>query len=179
MLPSDGKMRGQLVFLFSLMVLLPTLSMGDTTNFCLVKGGDYYDKQNDKTIKEYFECPGPEDPADHTICCDQKCCPLRHIDSVMKVDIGVAMAISLTVIIVSVTTGIILIVCCFISSCPLYDTCAGGYKKRSGTGDILPFGEYDNDGRDTDPLTNGVKNNPKYYATSSDLKIKITKPDHV
>ena len=36
-------------------------------------------------FQEYFECPGPEDPSDHTVCCDQKCCPLRHIDSVMKV----------------------------------------------------------------------------------------------
>ena len=67
----------------------------------------------------------------------------------MKIDIRVAMAISLTVIILrwvteqidwklkitkiiinpgislSVTTGITLIICCFWSQCPLYDTCAG------------------------------------------------------
>ena len=79
------------------------------------------------SLQEWFECPGPEDPEDHTICCGQKCCPLRsliydtgnfswiiletrhilililesrHIDSVMKVDIRVAMAISLTVIVI-------------------------------------------------------------------------------
>ena len=112
---------------------------------------------------------------DHTICCEQNCCPVRHIDSVLRVDIRVAMIISITVIIISITTGISLIICCFWSQCPLYDTCAGGYKRR----DILPFGEYD--GSDTDLLTsNGhAKHNPKYYATASNVKIKVTKADHV
>jgi hypothetical protein len=94
---------------------------------------------------------------------------------VLRVDIKVAMVISITVI--SITTGITLIICCFWSSCPLYDTCAGGYKRR----DILPFGEYE--GSDTDLLTsNGhAKHNHKYYATASlsDVKIKVTKADHV
>ena len=93
----------------------------------------------------------------------------------LRVDIRVAMIISITVIIISITTSISLIICCFWSQCPLYDTCAGGYKRR----DNLPFGEYD--GSDTDLLTsNGhAKHNPKYYATASDVKIKVTKADHV
>eukprot|EP00092_Neocalanus_flemingeri_P027831 GFUD01030214.1.p1 GENE.GFUD01030214.1~~GFUD01030214.1.p1 ORF type:complete len:181 (-),score=53.32 GFUD01030214.1:650-1192(-) len=146
-----------------------------TASFCPVEGSDYYDKPEGKITKEFFECPGPDDPPDHTVCCEQNCCPVRHIDSVLRVDIRVAMAISITVIIISITTGITLIICCFWSNCPLYDTCAGGYKRQS----ILPFGEYD--GSDTDLLTsNGhAKHNPKYYSTASDVKIKVTKADHV
>ena len=37
------------------------------------------------SLQEYFECPGPDDPPDHTICCGQSCCPVRHIDSVLQV----------------------------------------------------------------------------------------------
>lgn len=143
-----------------------------TTSFCPVEGSDYYDKPEGKTIKEYFECPGPDDPLDHTICCEQNCCPVKHIDSVMRVDIRVAMVISITVIVISITTGITLIICCFWSNCPLYDTCAGGYKRR----DILPFGTYE--GSDTDLLA-GNGHNQKYYATASDVKIKVTKADQV
>lgn len=160
------------------MVILLVVLCGKTNSsasFCPVEGADYYDQPNHKTIKEFFECPGPEDPEDHTICCEQKCCPLRHIDSVMRVDIRVAMAISLTVIILSVTTGITLIVCCFWSNCPLYDTCAGGYKRTT----TLPFGDFH--GSDTDPLTGNGKHDPRFYTTAdpSDVKIKVTEADHV
>ena len=76
-------------------------------------------------FQEYFECPGPDDPPDHTICCGQSCCPVRHIDSVLQVklinknnlsfylewfveffsfffqvDIEVAMMISITIILI-------------------------------------------------------------------------------
>jgi len=155
-------------------VFLPSTVSG-TASFCQVEGSDYYDKPDGKTIKEYFECPGPDDPPDHTVCCEQNCCPVRHIDSVMNVDIRVAMVISITVILISITTGVTLIICCFWSDCPLYDTCAGGYKR----GDVLPFGDFD--GSDTNLITsNGhAKHNPKYFATASDVKIKVTKADHV
>ena len=38
-------------------------------------------------------------------------------------------AISLTVICVCVVTGIVIIICCFVSSCPCYDTLSGGWAK--------------------------------------------------
>jgi len=154
-------------------LLASTTAVSATTSFCPMEDSDYYDKPGGKTIKEYYECPGPEDPLDHTICCEKEsCCPVKHIDSVLRVDIRVAMAISITVIIISITTGITLIVCCFWSSCPLYDTCAGGYKRR----DILPFGTYE--GSDTDLLA-GNGHTQKYYSTASDVKIKVTKADKV
>jgi hypothetical protein len=39
------------------------------------------------------------------------------------------MIISLTVITTCILVGVIIIVCCFVSSCPLYDTCAGSWGK--------------------------------------------------
>lgn len=164
-------MRMSLCYLPCLVVMLVSC-VSCTTTFCPVEGSDYYDKPEGRTIKEYFECPGPDDPSDHTICCDQHCCPVRHIDSVLRIDIRWAMVISITVIIISITTGITLIICCFWSNCPLYDTCAGGYKRREG----LPFGSYE--GSDTDLLA-GHGAHQKYYATANDVKIKVTKADQV
>ena len=117
-----------------------------------------------------------DDPPDHTVCCEQNCCPVRHIDSVLRVDIKVAMIISIPVIFISITTGITLPSCCFWSKYPLNDTCTeGGYKRQ----DVLPFGDFY--GSDTNLITsNGhAKHNPKYFATASDVKIKVTKADHV
>ena len=93
----------------------------------------------------------------------------------MRLDIKVAMVISITVIFISISTGITLIICCFWSDCPLYDTCAGGYKRQ----DVLPFGGFE--GSDTNLIrSNGHgKQKPKYFATTSDVKIKVTKADHV
>ena len=152
----------------------PSTGHEDMT-FCPVEGSDYLDSsssdQEPREVREFFECPGPDDPPSHTVCCAAKCCSLQVIDSVLRVDIRIAMLISLTIIIVCILTGIILIICCFCSDCPLYDTCQGSYKRREG----LPFGDLDS--RDTDPLTS-IRNNPKYYATS-DVKIKVTQADHV
>merc|ERR1719373_1534691 len=47
----------------------------------------------------------------------------------MNLDIHVAMAISLTVISACVVTGIVIVICCFVSSCPCYDTLSGGWGK--------------------------------------------------
>ena len=99
-------------------------------------------------MQEYFECPGPDDPPDHAICCGQACCPVRHIDSVLQVDIQVAMVLSISIILASLATAATLVVCCFRHGCPLYDTCSGGYT-RTPAGD-LP-GEYE--GSDQDLLT--------------------------
>jgi len=141
--------------------------------FCPVAGAEYYDKENDETIQEYFECPGPDDPPNFTRCCDEKCCTLRHIDSVMGLDLPIAIALSVSVIIICIVLGITIIVCCFWSPCPMYDTCGGGYKRREGA---VPFGM---DYADTDPLTgNGATTATKYY-TAQDVDIKNGKPDHV
>lgn len=158
--------------------LLAFLSSGSATDdnsgvkFCPVVGSDYYDKSNDEVVQEFFECPGAEDPPYYTVCCAEKCCPVIHIDSVLGIDITIAMAISITVILLCLILGITMVVCCFWSPCPLYDTCGGGYKRRGGT---VPFGDLD--AADTDPLTsNGCT---KYY-TAQDVDCKVAeKAEHV
>merc|ERR1719499_1979717 len=95
---------------------------------CPVRDSLYYD-DNKNPVNEYFECPGPEDPPDHNRCCEDGCCPTVILDSIMNLDIHVAMAISLTVISACVVTGIIIVICCFVSSCPCYDTLSGGWGK--------------------------------------------------
>ncbi len=66
---------------------------------------------------------------DHNRCCDDRCCPTVVLDSVLQVDIRVAMVISLTVIAACVVVGVACVVCCFVSSCPLYDACSGTWEK--------------------------------------------------
>merc|ERR1712117_63460 len=153
--------------------LFTPLTLASTANFCPVEGS------------EYFECPGPDDPPDHTICCGQSCCPVRHIDSVLQVDIQVAMVISITIILISLVTAVTLVVCCFKYGCPLYDTCSGGYTRR----DTLPgYGTGEYEGSDQDLLTahahNGVSSldatpGKKFYATPSDKHINPNKAEHV
>ena len=41
------------------------------------------------------------------------------------------MAISIPIMFVSLATAITLVICCFKSDCPLYDTCSGSYKARA------------------------------------------------
>ena len=94
----------------------------------------------------------------------------------MQVDIKVAMMISISIILLSVTTAVCLVVCCFKHGCPLYDTCSGGYKRASN----LPYGS-DYDGSDQDLLQgNGnVKPTKKFYTTAKDKKIDISSAEHV
>jgi len=141
-----------------------------------VEGSDYFDKPEGNIIKEYFECPGAEDPPEHTVCCGQSCCPLTHIDSVLRVDIKVAMLISLSIILLSVATAVSLVVCCFKHGCPLYDTCSGGYSRA----DNLPYGS-DYDGSDQDLLQgNGnVKASKKFYTTARDKRVDVSSAEHV
>jgi len=148
--------------------------MSSSANFCPVEGTDYMTDGN--MIKEYFECPGADDPLDHTICCGQSCCPVRHIDSVMQVDIKVAMMISLSIILISLATAVSLVVCCFKHGCPLYDTCSGSYKRTNN----IPYGS-DYDGSDQDLLQgNGnVKTSVKFYRTTKDKKVDIDSAQHV
>ncbi len=53
------------------------------------------------------------------------------MDSVLGLDLKVAMVVSLCVIVFCVTSGLVLIVCCFWSQCPMYDTCSGSWDKNS------------------------------------------------
>eukprot|EP00096_Caligus_rogercresseyi_P005064 TRINITY_DN1989_c1_g1_i1.p1 TRINITY_DN1989_c1_g1~~TRINITY_DN1989_c1_g1_i1.p1 ORF type:complete len:185 (-),score=42.14 TRINITY_DN1989_c1_g1_i1:1038-1592(-) len=85
---------------------------------------EYVDAKGEN-VQEYFQCPGLEDESHFTACCADKCCPYRSVDSVLQIDIRIAMVISLAVIILCIISGITIIICCFVSSCPLYDTCSG------------------------------------------------------
>ena len=87
-----------------------------------------------ESVKEFYECPGPENPRDFTVCCDQdKCCQLEHVDSILGLDLKIAMIISLCVIIVCIISGLVIIICCFAHPCPLYDTCSGSWDKSQGS----------------------------------------------
>ena len=89
---------------------------------------EYIDDE-DQTVREFFECPGPEDPADFKVCCEEACCQLKHVDSILGVDLKLAMMISLCVIVLCVISGIMVIICCFAHPCPLYDACSGSWGK--------------------------------------------------
>ena len=89
---------------------------------------EYIDDE-DQTVREFFECPGPEDPQDYKVCCEDRCCQLKHVDSILGLDLKLAMMISLCVIVLCVISGIMLIICCFAHPCPLYDTCSGSWGK--------------------------------------------------
>ena len=96
---------------------------------------EYIDDE-DETVREYFECPSPEDPPDFTVCCEDKCCQLQHVDSILGLDLKIAMIISLCVIGLCIVGGFVLIICCFAHPCPLYDTCSGSWDK--GQSSIAP-----------------------------------------
>jgi len=156
--------------LIPLSALVQTALSKEAASFCPVPDSEYYDRENDETIQEFFECPGPDDPPENTLCCDKECCPLVHVDALTGLDIRIVAAVSITVIILCLIAGIGIVVCCFWSPCPMYDTCGGSYKRTGGN---LPFGDLD--GRDTDPLTSGVN---QYYAPPS-IKVKVDKAAHV
>merc|ERR1711899_375368 len=48
-----------------------------------------------------------------------------------------AMILSLTVILICVITGAAVIICCFVSSCPMYDTCSGSWNDKSSAGSLF------------------------------------------
>ena len=140
-----------------------------------------YIDDNDETVREFFECPGRENPPDHTICCEEKCCPMIQLDSVLKVDIRIAMIISLTVIVVCILAGIILVLCCFMSSCPKYDTCAGSWGKDEPRNPPSFFNGYV-PGEMPHPMAtlNGGRLLEKNHKVAVDIgPIKVTEADHV
>ena len=99
------------------------------TNLFFMNFSEYYD-DSDQKVREFYECPSPEDPPDHTRCCEtESCCKLEHIDSVLGLDLKIAMIISLCVIVFCVFTGVVIIICCFAHQCPWYDTCSGSWDK--------------------------------------------------
>ncbi|XP_071743827.1 uncharacterized protein [Lepeophtheirus salmonis] len=96
-----------------------------------------YTDANGENVQEYFQCPGLDDPKDYKSCCEEKCCPYTNVDSILQIDIRIAMFISLAVITLCIISGITIIICCFVSSCPLYDTCSGDASWGSD-GDYVP-----------------------------------------
>ena len=103
---------------------------------------EYYD-DSDQKVREFYECPSPEDPSDHTRCCEtESCCKLEHIDSVLGLDLKIAMIISLCVIVFCVFTGVVIIICCFAHQCPWYDTCSGSWDKDQSSIGKGPFLYY-------------------------------------
>jgi hypothetical protein len=115
-------------WVWPLAFMVITMANAYHPNAVLCPLSEYIDDE-DETVREYFECPGPEDPQDHTVCCEEKCCQLKHVDSVLGLDLKIAMTISLCVIGICLVTGIVLIVCCFAHPCPLYDTCSGSWDR--------------------------------------------------
>lgn len=114
--------------LWPLLAALARPSLSYNPNAVLCALNEYIDDE-DETVREFYECPGPDDPPDYTVCCQDKCCQLKHVDSILGVDLKIAMIISLCVIVVCVISGIALIICCFAHPCPLYDTCSGSWDK--------------------------------------------------
>lgn len=51
------------------------------------------------------------------------------------------MVISLTVIIICVVSGVAIIICCFVSSCPMYDTCSGSWDDNKFSKGSLFMGD--------------------------------------
>ena len=47
------------------------------------------------------------------------------------------MILSLTVIVIYVITDAAVIICCFVSSCPMYDTCSGSWNDKSSAGSLF------------------------------------------
>ena len=114
---------------------------------CPLPLSDYIDDEGE-TVREFFECPGPENSPDFTMCCEDKCCQLKHVDSILGLDIKLAMIISLCVIVLCIISGVVIIICCFAHPCPLYDTCSGTWDRDQSSiapGMILalPPGEQD------------------------------------
>lgn len=51
-------------------------------NLCQIDESEYIDDQGE-TVKEYYECPGPDDPPENNLCCgEQKCCSSVQVNRV-------------------------------------------------------------------------------------------------
>ena len=68
-----------------LALVAPAPSSPSRPDASLCPLSEYID-DNDETVREFFECPGLEDPPNYRACCDQKCCPV--VDSVLQVRCG-------------------------------------------------------------------------------------------
>ncbi len=69
-----------LLFLFLLLLSPPASSSRPDASLCPLS--EYID-DNEETVREFFECPGLEDPPNYRACCEEKCCPV--VDSVLQV----------------------------------------------------------------------------------------------
>ena len=76
-------------------------------------------------FQDYFQCPGPEDPPDHLLCCGADCCLPLSSHSLVRI------VLIIIVIMASLATFITILTCCLWSRCPLYTTCTLTKKNRS------------------------------------------------
>lgn len=116
-------------FLASFLGLFSGLASAYNPDAVLCPLSEYIDDEGE-SVKEFYECPGPENPPEYTVCCEEgKCCQMTHVDSILGVDLKIAMIISLCVIVLCVISGLVIIICCFAHPCPFYDTCSGSWDK--------------------------------------------------
>ncbi|XP_046405701.1 uncharacterized protein LOC124170784 [Ischnura elegans] len=116
-------------------------------------------------VDNTFSCPQPDDPKDFTECCWDprlQCCPVPHI--VHQMDDQLVMIVGLVVINTCLFLTVLIVVCCFWSHCPLYNTCRINYSQ----GDIIAYSKED------DPLNSMPpedKDGQHHYSPNS-VKIK-------
>ena len=63
-------------------MFVPPIARASRPDASLCPLSEYID-DNEETVREFFECPGLEDPPNYRACCEEKCCPI--VDSVLQV----------------------------------------------------------------------------------------------
>ena len=103
----------------------------------------------------------------------------HQLDPVLMVDVRVAMCIYLSVIVVCVVLGVAIVICCFSSSCPLYDTCSGGWSKGEPVQNPAQFFNGYVSAGDMH-LNGGVSSDKKNHISSvQNPVVKVSEADHV
>ncbi len=72
----------QQLTLLLLIMFVPPMARASRPDASLCPLFEYID-DNEETVREFFECPGLEDPPNYRACCEEKCCPV--VDSVLQV----------------------------------------------------------------------------------------------
>ena len=72
----------QLTLPLLLIMFVPPMARASRPDASLCPLSEYID-DNEETVREFFECPGLEDPPNYRACCEEKCCPV--VDSVLQV----------------------------------------------------------------------------------------------
>ncbi len=77
-------MTSRMAVMINVWTFLATMAMASASrpDATLCPLSEYID-DNEETVREFFECPGMEDPPGHVACCEERCCPM--VDSVLQV----------------------------------------------------------------------------------------------